>query len=114
MGRQAGQDPALKGLALVVAAQILGIKDRAIRVVITNSLVRVTSSISQDTRVIQSSFTVASITFLPQVFVREIRRFISVRSVQLSRQYLNTCDGLSSQLHGVERITCPGLRIGVN
>ena len=76
MGCQAGQDPALKGLALVAAAQILGIKDRAIRVVITNSLIRVTSSISQVIRPIQSSLAGDSIMYLPPVCVSEIRSFI--------------------------------------
>ena len=55
MAQMAAQDPALMGLALVVAAQTLGNKAKATRVVITNNLARVISSISQDTRAIRSS-----------------------------------------------------------
>ena len=76
MAHLAGQGPTPRGPTLVVVAQILDIKDRATRLVITNSLVRVTRSISQDTRVIQRSLIVASILFLPQVSANEIRRFI--------------------------------------
>ena len=81
MGRPAGQDPVLRGPALVVAAQILAITVNITMVVIINSLVRATSSklINQDIRVIQSSSMVANTMFSPQVFANEIRRFISGR-----------------------------------
>ena len=115
IGRSAGQDPVHRGPTLVAVALILVIKVRAVRVVITNSLLRATSNmvISEDTRVIQSSSMVASTMFLPPVFVNEIRRFISVRSIPLSRPYLSTCDGQNIQSHGVGKITRPGLRIWV-
>ena len=56
MGRLVGQDPVLRGPALVVAAQILVIKVKVTSVAITSSLVKVTSIkvISQDIRVIKA------------------------------------------------------------
>ena len=55
MAYPTGQGPAHRGPTLAAAAQILGTGDKVTRVVIMNSLVRVTSSNSQDIRVIQSS-----------------------------------------------------------
>ena len=81
MCRPTGQDPVHMGPTLGAAAQALDMRDKVIMAVIISSPVRVTSSISQDTRVIQSSLTVASITFSLQVFAREFRRFISMRLV---------------------------------
>ena len=52
MARTAGQDPAHTGPALGVAAQIMDIKDKVIRLVIISSRVRVTSNSSQDIKVI--------------------------------------------------------------
>ena len=114
MAHPAGQDPAHRGPVSVVAAQTLGIKDKANRVVIANNLVKVTSSISQDTKAIQSSLIVVSIMSSTRVSASEIRRFINVRSMQLSRRFLNICGGQNIQSHGVERITRPVLIIRVS
>ena len=86
MGHPTYQDLALRGLALVAAAQTLTIKIKATRVVIINSLVMVTISkgISQDTIAIQSSSMVASTMFSPRVFANKIRRFISRRFMRQS------------------------------
>ena len=75
MARLAGQDPSHTGPVLAVAAQTLAIKDKATSMVITNSLVRVTSSSSQGTTAIQSNSTGINIMFSPPIFAREIRRF---------------------------------------
>ena len=52
MAHTAGQDMAHTGPALGVAAQIMDIKDKVIRLVIISSRVRVTSNSSQDIKVI--------------------------------------------------------------
>ena len=115
LGHPTGQDPAHRGSDLVAEAQTLAIKVKVTRGVITYSLVRVTSNkvISQDIRVIQSSSMVANTMFSPQVCVNEIIRCTSMRSMLLSRWYLSTCGGQSTQSRGVVRITCPELRIRV-
>ena len=73
------QDPALTGLALVVAAQILVSRAKAIKVVSINSLVKGISRSNLVIRVILSSRIVDSIMCSPRVYVNETRRFIKGR-----------------------------------
>ena len=89
MGRPTSQDPVLRGLALVVAAQVLVIKVKVNMVVLIISLVRVASSkvISQGIRVIQSNLMGANTTFSLQVVANRTRRFISGRFMQWSRLF---------------------------
>ena len=55
MARMVGQDPALTGPALEVAAQTLDFKPRAIKVVLINNLANGISNSSLVIRAIQSS-----------------------------------------------------------
>lgn len=79
MARMAGQDPAHMGPASEVAAQIPGIKVRAISAVIASSPVRVINNKSQGIRIIQSSLVVANTMFSPLVCASKIGRFINER-----------------------------------
>ena len=55
MARMAGQDPALTGLVLEVAAQAPVFRDKVTKVVLINNLVKETNNRSPVIRVIRSS-----------------------------------------------------------